>query len=266
MKNLYDYHIHSTVSFDGGLSIAEICREYAAMGLKGLTFTEHIERREPIGRDISFDKNEYFEEIREARNAFPQLEIGMGIELGLQVYAKNDVITESEGPWDFILGSIHRIDNYPSDRGYIMSGKSKKDYIKDYFTALYEALTEMPCFDVMGHIDLFFRDEDILDKSIAYNDYQEELDRLLRSLIDKGIGIEVNTGGWRYGMKNPHPDISLLKRYRELGGEIVTVGSDCHNRRALAYRLADGYDYLKEAGFKYFSTFKNRKLRQMPIE
>ena len=81
----------------------------------------------------------------------------MGIELGLQVYAKEQVLAESRGPWDFIIGSIHRMGDYVVDRGYIMSGKSKHNYISAYFTALAEAVEELPCFDVLGHIDLFRR-------------------------------------------------------------------------------------------------------------
>ena len=109
-------------------------------------------------------------------------------------------------------------------------------------------------------------DEDFIDKSISYRDYADELDRLFRLLIDNGKGIEINTAGWRYGMKGPHPEMSLLKRYRKLGGEIVTVGSDSHSAQALGYRLEDGYRYLQEAGFKYFSTFKDRVVQQLPIE
>ena len=266
MKNLYDYHLHSLISFDGSISINDICKAYQKKGVRGMTFTEHIEHRQPHGRDILPDKKEYLREIEDAKKAYPMLEIGMGIELGLQPYAKEVIIEESKGPWDFILGSVHRLNYYPADRGYINSGLMKKEYMRSYFIALYEAAEALPCFDVMGHIDLFLRDEDILDKNIRYHDFADELDMLFKSLIDNGKGIEVNTAGFRYGMEWPHPEISLLKRYRELGGEIVTVGSDSHSLKGLAFRLEEGYQYLLEAGFKYFSTFKGRELRQMPIE
>ena len=81
----------------------------------------------------------------------------------------------------------------------------------------------------------------------------------LKVLISKNIGLELNTAGLKYGLSFAHPQVEVLKRYRELGGEIITVGSDGHKPEHLAYDFHKVPDILEEAGFSYYTIFKNRK-------
>ena len=48
-----------------------------------------------------------------------------------------------------------------------------------------------------------------------------------------GKGIELNTGGFKYGLGHPNPCEDIIKRYKELGGEIITLGSDAHKCESL---------------------------------
>ena len=84
-------------------------------------------------------------------------------------------------------------------------------------------------------------------------------------LIEKGKGIEINTGGYKAGLSEPNPCHDVLRRYRELGGEIITMGSDAHTTEYVAYRFADARDVLKECGFRYFTVFRERKAEFVPL-
>ena len=88
---------------------------------------------------------------------------------------------------------------------------------------------------------------------------KEWIDEILKTLILKNIGLECNTAGFKYGLGFPNPHMDILKRYRELGGEIITVGSDGHKPEHLAYDFHKVPDILKEAGFSYYTIFKERK-------
>lgn len=89
--------------------------------------------------------------------------------------------------------------------------------------------------------------------------YYDYIDTALRMLIEKGKGIEINTAGLKYGLKYPNPCPDILKRYRELGGEIITTGSDAHQTEYVAHRFDVIEDMLKGAGFGYYTVFERRK-------
>ena len=84
------------------------------------------------------------------------------------------------------------------------------------------------------------------------------LDKILETLIDKEKGIEINTGGLAKGLKEANPCMGILKRYRELGGEIITVGSDAHDTLRIADRFDRAAEMLLECGFKYYTVFEKR--------
>ena len=88
--------------------------------------------------------------------------------------------------------------------------------------------------------------------------YREIFDKILSKLIDMEKGIEVNTGGLAKGLREPHPCAGILKRYRELGGEIVTTGSDAHTTGQIAHAFGRTADILKECGFRYYATYEKR--------
>lgn len=114
-------------------------------------------------------------------------------------------------------------------------------------------------FDVLGHMDYVVRYGKEKEKSYFLQDYAEITDEILRSLIMQGKGIELNTAGFKYGLGFAHPHISILKRYKELGGEVITVGSDAHQPENIAYDFDRAKEVLKDSGFKYYTEFKGRK-------
>ena len=264
IKGVQDYHLHSNVSFDGRVPIREMCQEAINRGLLGLTFTEHWELGYQNSR-FTFNIEEYKKQIEDARGEFPDFEIGMGIELGLSSFHQEEAQKISQHGWDFIIGSCHNIDGVNVSGGDYGMGKSKKECYGGYLRELCRIIKENPVFDVVGHLDLPRRDANYTNRDLLYKDFSDEIDALFAEIIPLGIGIELNTAGWRYGLDAAQPHISVLKRYRQMGGEIITCGSDRHTFASIGHRLGDAYDILRAAGFKYVSLFKGRKLRQVEL-
>jgi len=268
MLKLYDYHIHSLHSFDSLTSVADICREAKKKGLAGLTFTEHIElANKPDEADVIPKFPFYQRDIEKARTRYPDLELGMGLEIGFH-FQKPDRLKELARleNWDFIIGSLHSLDGLLTYNGEFIQGKEWEQVFDLYFRGICQALEFYNDCDVVGHIDMLRRYYPPEQATwLTYDKFAEPLDRMFRLLIEKGIGLEVNTAAWRFKLPDPHPPLSLLQRYRRLGGEIITCGSDAHTLPSVGYRLADAYDFLRTAGFKYVSTFKERKLKQIPL-
>ncbi len=263
----YDYHCHSSISFDGSTPIAEICALVIAAGGSGVTFTEHIEcsQDSPIGGLP--DWQQYYQEIELSRQLFPDFAIGMGVEAGWQPLMQPQTeAAVKAGNYDFVLGSLHFIDDLPIFNGTFSAGKTLTQAYNEYFAALLAAVSEMEDFDVLAHIDLIRRDQQLPQVNFVYDDYAEYLDPLLKQLIERGKGLEINTGGWRCGCYEAHPAPEILRRYKQLGGEIITCGSDSHVPRSLFYRIKDGYQLIEEAGFKYISLFEQRQLKQVPLK
>ena len=97
------------------------------------------------------------------------------------------------------------------------------------------------------------------EKTVSYDEFREELEAILDLLIEKGKGLEVNSSGYRYGLDSPHPNLAILKRYREKGGRIVTLGSDAHQTDQLGAGLAEAAELLREAGFSEYAVFRERR-------
>ena len=147
--------------------------------------------------------------------------------------------------------SVHLIDTECGlvliDTGYPNMGELILENIKKFSN-----------FDVYGHLDYVVRYGPNKDKEYTYEKYKDILDSILKLLIEKGKGIEINTGGVKSGLKELHPCTSIVKRYRELGGEIITIGSDAHTPEHIASHFNRAEEVLKECGFKYYTIFEKR--------
>ena len=265
---LSDFHMHTSLSTDGCSEMKDMIDSAAKKGLHRICFTEHYDFDNTFGEgEDAFvtDIDEYlkkYESLKEYAKE-KELEIYFGLELGLQTYLADDYhILINKYPFDFVIGSSHlarRMD--VSDRAYFNSFENLDDAVSAYFdTEVANAMCHND-FDVYGHLDYALRYAPDRPDHFEYEKYADSLDRLLNVLIKKGKGIEINTAGLRKGMKGPNPDISILKRYHELGGEIITVGSDAHNSEDIAADFDIAEEILKDAGFERYAYFVQRKLK-----
>ena len=138
-------------------------------------------------------------------------------------------------------------------------GRSEFQAYHRYFEVLLKNLETFSCFDTCGHIDYVVRYGPNQNRDYSYEKYQDILDAILKKLIEKQIGLECNTAGFKYGLGHPNPTEKILARYRELGGEILTLGSDAHAPEHIAYHFKKTAELLKECGFQYYTVFKERK-------
>ena len=128
-----------------------------------------------------------------------------------------------------------------------------------------ENIRTFDSFDVYGHLDYVVRYGPHKDAQYSFEKYRDILEDILKLLIEKGKGIEINTGGLKYGLKELHPCTGLLKRYKELGGEIVTVGSDAHKPENIGFGFARAEEVLKACGFRYYTLFQQRRPAFLPL-
>lgn len=259
---LWDTHMHTHFSSDSDADCRDMIYSAQKKGLDGICFTDHLDIDYPNApTEFLIDFPAYFKELSQIQTEFSsKLPIHIGLELGLQPHLSKDlpdIITEH--PFDFVIGSshvVHRFDPYYPEY-YI--GKTEDEAYREYFESILENLALFDCFDVYGHIDYVVRYGPNRNTYYTYEKFSDVIDEILRTLIQKGKGIEINTGGFKYGLGHPNPTEAILRRYRELGGEIITVGADAHKPEHVAFDFEKVPDILKNAGFSYYTVFQGRK-------
>lgn len=259
---LSDYHLHSDFSGDCQVPMEEMIQSAIDKGLKRLCFTEHHDLDFPHPTiDFTLDIDSYFKSLLEYKEQYKeQIQILAGIELGMQEHLYPTLTNiVNKYPFDFVLASNHLangIDVY--DKIYFQERSQYKGYL-EYFEDMLRNVTNYTDFDSYGHLDYVIRYGDFANKKLAYQDFKEVLDEILKKIITNGKGIEANTSGYRYNLSEPHPSRSILSHYKELGGEIITIGSDAHHPKHLIHRFREVKTLLKEVGFSHFTTFVDRK-------
>lgn len=265
MAILSDYHIHSSFSGDSKASMQSIIEKGIKLGLHTICFTEHMdmdyvyENKDDYGM-FELDTQAYFSKLLHLREIFSdKIHINFGIELGIQPHISAELEQYlKQYDFDFIIGSshiCHKKDPYYSS---FYEYRTEEEAYMEYFSSILENLNSFNQFDVYGHLDYVVRYGPNQDKEYNYDKYKDVLDRILTLLIDMGKGIEINTGGISYGLKELNPCTDIIKRYHELGGEIITVGSDAHLPDRLCHGFDRAYDILKACGFSYYTIFTNR--------
>ncbi len=259
-----DFHMHTTLSTDGKSDMADMIHSAASMGFQSICFTEHNDYDNPIGETPDFfvvDTDAYYARYCELKNIEPDLDVYFGVELGIS-QDNHEYFNEytKKYPFDFIIGSSHYVGNLdPYTKEYYDSFESEEAAHLKYFETELECAKLFDTFDVYGHLDYALRYGPTRDLSFTYDKYADILDELLKTLISKGKGIEINSAGFRKGMIGPNPAESIIKRYKELGGEIITVGSDAHHISELGADFDKAEAVLERCGFKYYTIFKERK-------
>ena len=258
---MWDLHMHSNFSGDCDVSMEKMAEMAVEKALDGICFTDHLDydyREEPGLFDLDLDAHK--RGLEEARNKFSgRLEILYGIELGLQPHLESRLrnVTETY-PFDFVIGSSHVVRGVDPYYPAFYEGKSEKEAYREYFESILEILEKNFDFDVYGHLDYVVRYGPHKNLYYSYREYSDVIDEILKKIIEKGKGIEVNTGGFKAGLGHPNPTEDILLRYRELGGEIITTGADAHTPEYVAYEFDKIKEILKNTGFKYYTIFRKR--------
>ena len=157
------------------------------------------------------------------------------------------------------------IDGEDPALGTLFNGKSDEEVYRRAFVEMLEDIRSTPDFDVLGHIDYVVRYGNGKAEGYSYQKYADEIDEILKAVIERGKGIELNMAGLKYGLPFAHPHPDILKRYRELGGEIITVGSDAHAPNRIASNFKEAYELLHSVGFQAITVFEKQQPRFIDI-
>lgn len=260
-----DYHVHTSFSGDCDAPMEDMLKAAINNGLETICITEHMDLDYPITKEtpegfFSLDAAAYRKKFLELSDAFAgKINMRFGVEMGLQPHINKEISDFVKSyPFDFVIGSSHLTHGidlyYPS----FYEGRPEEEAYREYFESILENLEVNSDFDVYGHIDYAVRYGPNQNKYYSYNRYSDVLEAILRKLTDMGKGIEVNTKGLQVGLGEPNPCIDIIRRYRELGGEIITCGSDAHSPDYVGYKFDVIAQILTDCGFKYYTEFKNR--------
>ena len=255
---MFDYHMHTVVSFDGhdrGLDMALAAK---AAGLQEICFTDHLDY-DPLGKMgvLAFDTELYNEEYDHLE--VPGLKIRRGMEFGMT----GDNLAQFRAdlqrrPFDFVLGSVHFVDDLDVYYPDYWQGKSVFRAERRYLEATLECVQVHDDFDVLAHLTYIAKTHcHPAPRPVPFGEHRELIDEILRILAAKGKGLEMNTSGVdRCGGFLPTAD--YFRRFKELGGEIVTVGSDSHACNRVGQHTFDACKILSDI-FGYVCTFEGRK-------
>lgn len=267
-----DMHMHTWFSTDSEACPRDMADEAVRKGLKTICFTDHFDKDDlEWGEEGIFDVDAYFVEMQKLQEEYAgKLNIRIGIELGLRTYLKDyyEELTKKY-PFDFVIGSVHNVPYKKDAEGNILytdpaaeklfTDRTDKEAYRLMMETTLENVRTSDCFQTLGHLDYVVRYGKSREKEYSYTDYADIIDEILKLLIEKEKGLEVNSAGLKYGLPFAHPHLDVLKRYHELGGEIITIGADAHKPEHIAYDFAKAEEILKSCGFKYYTEFFEQK-------
>ena len=255
---MFDYHLHSTISYDGHNTPEEMAKAAVAAGLKEICFTDHLDYQQSSPREVYAYTTENYRKGYDSLQ-IPGLSIRHGAEIGMTGWNKAQAEKDlSEYPYDFVIGSIHFIDDVDIYFPEFWEGRDFFATERIYYEETLRCVQVHDNFDVLGHLTYISKCKGHPSpRIIPLEDHKELFVEIMKVLIAKGKGIEINTSGVdRCG--DYLPGISYLKLFKELGGEVITVGSDAHTSDRVGQYVNEGIAMAKEV-FGHVCTFENRQ-------
>ena len=279
---LADYHVHSCYSDDSEYLMEDVVRDAISLGMDEICFTDHVDYG--IKRDwddpqgvvyrkggpgepermalANADYPRYAAEIASLQSKYrDRITIRMGMEFGMQQHT----IPEYEKlfhawPFDFIILSVHQVEDKEFWTQDFQRGRTQEEYNLRYYEEMLQLVRRYHDYSVLGHMDLISR----YDKAgpFPFERIRPVVTEILKTVIADGKGIEVNTSSHRYGLKDLTPSVDILSLYRELGGRIITIGSDSHRKEHLGADIPETMQTLKQLGFREIFTFE--KMNAIP--
>ncbi len=258
-----DYHIHTEFSFDSNAAIAAQIQSAIDHGMEEICLIDHYEPAYPGLPLWQADLKARAEALSGPALALlkEKITVREGAEVGLlDLPGQRELIHQlvTENKLDFVIASCHLCQGEDPYYASFFTGRTRGESFALYLSELVQLVTTIDDFSVVGHIDFPAKGCPYQDKMLRYTDASDAIDTLFRYLIHQGKGIEINTSIFR-ALGKDTLDIAWLKRYKELGGKIITIGSDAHKPQDVGYGWDGAAKLLQEAGFGYTATFYQMK-------
>ena len=271
-----DYHVHTAFSDDSEYPMEQVVQDAIAMRLEELCFTDHVDYGIKTDWDepgpmryckggpgepdeiplANVDYPAYYEAFQKMQSLYgDRIALKLGLEFGMQrhtISKYEDLFARY--PFDFILLSVHEVENKEFWTQDFQQGKTQKEYNERYYEELLYLVQHYHNYSVLGHMDLITRYD--LSGIYPFKRLRPILTEILKTVIANGKGIEVNTSSHRYGLADLTPSRDILGLYQSLGGRILTIGSDSHKPAHLGAYIEDTKQELRALGFKEFCTFE----------
>ncbi len=257
--DLYDMHTHSINSFDGHDQCFELVESLISKGGKGIAVTDHCDID---GEDLDIDAlcTAQLNDLDNCVEKYKNTDIIKGIEIGQGIYKKEE--TENllkKYDYDFVLGSLHNL--YKTEDFYYLDYTKYDvyDLLQKYFEGLLE-LTQWGAFDSLAHLTYPLRYMVSNGKPLAdVSRFDGIIDIILENLVKNNKALEINTSGLYTDIKDTYPNIKYIKRFKQLGGEYITVGSDSHYAEKVLQSVDRGYEIALKSGFEYVTVYKKHQ-------
>ena len=278
---LADYHIHCKYSDDSEEDLEKIIETAINKGIGEICFTDHVDYGikldkdvfekidenakkdwiKKIGRiDLNVDYPNYFKEIEELREKYKdKITIRQGLEFGMQVHTIKDfqkLFDKYKEKFDFVILSCHQVNDKEFWTNEFQKGKSIDEYNAEYYEEIYRVMSRYSDYSILGHLDHIQRYNETI---YPFEKSREIIVKILKKVIEDNKGIEVNKSSFRYGLKELTPERDILKLYHELGGKIITIGSDAHKAENVGEHIPYIQEELKKIGFTDICTFDKMK-------
>lgn len=255
---MFDYHLHTTVSFDGIGTAKEMADAAVKAGLHEICFTDHYDYNSDPTKEANLFTMESYSTAYDSLAA-PGLVIRRGVEYGLTTWNASQLEKMLKmRKFDFVIGSVHFVDGYDPYEAAYWKDISVEEAFRKYLLGILDCVKVHHNFDVLGHLTYVCKSaHNPTHGPVPFKDYIDITDEIMKILVSKGVGMEINTSGVdRAGTFLP--SFEHLRRFKELGGEIVTVGSDAHDASRIGQYVPEALDILKDI-FGYVCTFEDRK-------
>ncbi len=267
-----DYHVHTYYSDDSVYPMEDVIKDAVKLNMDEICITDHVDYGIKVdwdsGEEIKYrdgepfanvDYPKYIAEIKKMQKLYGgKITIKTGLEFGVQQHTipKYEALFKRYD-FDFIILSIHQVEDKEFWTQDFQAGRTQKEYNERYYEEMLNVVKAYKNYSVLGHIDLITRYDNA--GIYPFEKIKPIIAEILKTAVSDGKGIELNTSSHRYGLKDSTPSVEILKLYRELGGEIITIGSDSHKPEHLGTYINEGKSLLKDLGFKYICTYNKMK-------
>ncbi len=271
-----DYHVHTIYSDDSEYPMEQVVTDAIQKGITELCFTDHVDYGvktdwsdpehmqyraggpgEPEKMPLAnVDYPKYVEEISRLQQTYEdRIKIRLGLEFGMQTHTipQYEKLFSSY-PFDFIILSVHEVEDKEFWNQDFQAERTQKEYQERYYEEMLHLVKQYKNYSVLGHMDLINRYD--LQGEYPFEAVKPIITEILNTVIQDGKGIEVNTSCHRYGLKDLTPSTDILRLYKELGGRIITIGSDSHKPEHLGAYIPETMKQLKDLGFDEICTFE----------